>query len=399
MTAQLSVTSGPSWRGLCRVQAQRHQLLADAALAGDEHGAGQAGELGDLLAQLLHGRAIADEDVRRAGGVIAEAGIVGLQGTSGAEDVQGAGQAAGQHLAKTHLALAEQAVGLVDVQRAQRLGGHLLRRRQADTQRNTHGVAERHQAVAVQTLHPGRAKPHRPLFAQHALRQLPAQLRIDLRLRRQDKAELRLFLIQAQEAGHVGHRLLEHRRQGQMDEAVQRRLRQRRRHEVQQGSQFVGVQNGLVELAAGGRHDVRLLLRLEQFGQDGQLGRALAGRVEREAHAGVADGDDVVVLQQHRLLNADSVDARAVGRFAVAHVPAMAVAVDFGVPARGVRIVQDDGVLAVAAHQDGLLRYKVRHLRSGRASLDDQACVHASARVAGSGDNISRYLIETRSVQ
>ena len=54
MAAQLTATNGWSRRGPLVVDGARDQLLARAALAGDQHGRGRAGHLGDHPVDLLH---------------------------------------------------------------------------------------------------------------------------------------------------------------------------------------------------------------------------------------------------------------------------------------------------------------------------------------------------------
>src|SRR6185437_15535962 len=112
--------------------------------------------------------------------------------------MQRAGQTAGQYLTESHLTLAEQTIRLVDMQRPERFGGCLGRQRLTDAEWNAHGVAERHQAFAVQITTAGCAEPYGPILAQHCLSQLPAQLRIDFRLRRQDETILRFLGVQTE---------------------------------------------------------------------------------------------------------------------------------------------------------------------------------------------------------
>ena len=80
MAAQLTGTSGPPWRSALAVQREGDELLAHAALAVDEHGAGERGEPADLVAQLRHRRGWSRSAPRRSGGVDAEPRVVGLAG-------------------------------------------------------------------------------------------------------------------------------------------------------------------------------------------------------------------------------------------------------------------------------------------------------------------------------
>ena len=69
---QLSATKGWSLRGLRRVEGAGHQLLAGAALAGDEHGGGRVGHRVDHPLHLADGRRGAHQAVRRQPLALAE---------------------------------------------------------------------------------------------------------------------------------------------------------------------------------------------------------------------------------------------------------------------------------------------------------------------------------------
>jgi hypothetical protein len=129
------------------------------------------------------------------------------------------------------------------------------------------------------------------------------------------------------------------------------------------------MEDGLLEIAAGRNGRLFLFLALRSFlglgprGNDGQLGGAHGGRVEREAQSSVADPDNMVVVQLRCFADLDPVDLGAIGGAAVADVPALAVAVHFGVPARSVRVVENDVILTVAAQSNDVLGREVQQLR------------------------------------
>ena len=100
------------------VQAEGDQLLARAGFARDEDAAGVVGQARDLLAEPADGGAVADQGVVAAGRAEAEAGVVGLERPAVEQAAEAAGQAAGQHLAKPQLALAEGPVAAVGVKGA-----------------------------------------------------------------------------------------------------------------------------------------------------------------------------------------------------------------------------------------------------------------------------------------
>ena len=64
--AQFIFSSGPFARGDSEVDGARDELLAGAALAGDEHGRRALRGARDLLDELLHRAALADELAGRA---------------------------------------------------------------------------------------------------------------------------------------------------------------------------------------------------------------------------------------------------------------------------------------------------------------------------------------------
>ena len=64
MAAQLILMNGLSRRRAALVQRGGDQLLAGAALAGDEHRGGRVGDLVDDLVDVLHLRRLADDATR-----------------------------------------------------------------------------------------------------------------------------------------------------------------------------------------------------------------------------------------------------------------------------------------------------------------------------------------------
>ena len=71
------------------MQPQGDEFLADAALAEDQHRAGHVGQPAHLLPQLHHDGARTDQFVARRRGSLAQSGVVGLEGASPAQHVQG----------------------------------------------------------------------------------------------------------------------------------------------------------------------------------------------------------------------------------------------------------------------------------------------------------------------
>ncbi len=223
------------------VQAQGHQLLADAAFAHDQHVAGAGSHAGYALAELGHGGAIADDGVIAAAAVDAQAGVFGFEVAAGAEELQAVAQEAGQGLTVADLALGERLAILINVQRPQRSAV-------TPGQRQANGVAHGEQAVG--RIAPLAAQPDQSALLQHALRQLPAQVGIDLGLPRQHQPR-EIVRIEAQVAGDGGPGLVQDAGQRPGDQRLGGNFLEGPFQEGAQGAQLVGMKDGMAARLVG----------------------------------------------------------------------------------------------------------------------------------------------------
>ena len=89
------------------VQGQGHQLLAGAAFAEDQHGKRPRRQLGDALAQGLHGGTAANE-LLGCTGARPQPDVFRFQLAADAQDIEHARQVPREHFAETHLVACKQ---------------------------------------------------------------------------------------------------------------------------------------------------------------------------------------------------------------------------------------------------------------------------------------------------
>ena len=297
----------------------------------------------------------------------AQAGIFGFERAAHAQHMQGAGQVARQHFAKAHLALGEEPRCPVHVQGAQR--------RLPGEERQTQGVGERQQTFALGTAVGLAAEPHGAALALHRKRELPAQVDVHARQGRQNDAWQRIVAVKAEEPGHRSADLAMNRLEGLVNERARIRFLDCGRHEVAEHGQLVLAENGLIRF-----RQARRVAGLEKA-LELRLGRrAVGGLLHREAQVGPADADELPVFQGCWLKDLRAVHPRAVHGAGVADIPAAVLVQDFSMPARGVLIIEHDGVIAVPPNGYRPFRPQGADARLSLSGFDRQQRFHRAFR-------------------